>query len=50
MLKQHNKNVDMVLFPAGHAFHADHRQSYDPWSAAQAWKMCVEHFNRHLRA
>jgi len=50
LLRQHNKNVDMVLFPAGHAFHADYRQSYDAWSAAQGWKMCVEHFHRWLRA
>ena len=28
LLKQHNQNVEVVIYPnAGHAFHADYRQS-----------------------
>ena len=50
MLKEHNKNVDIVMFPAGHGFHADYRQSYDPWSATQAWKLCTDFFNKNLKA
>src|SRR5437899_2164024 len=47
MLKEHNKNVDIVMFPAGHGFHADYRQS---WSATQAWKLCTDFFSKNLRA
>jgi len=50
MLKEHNKNVDIVMFPAGHGFHADYRQSYDAWSATQAWKLCTDFFNKNLKA
>lgn len=48
LLRQHNPNVEIVMFPAGHGFHADYRQSYEPWSAAVAWKLCVEFFRKHL--
>jgi carboxymethylenebutenolidase len=48
LVKQHNPDVDIVLFPAGHGFHADYRQSYEPWSAATAWKMCVDFLKKHL--
>jgi carboxymethylenebutenolidase len=50
LLREHNRNVDIVMFPAGHGFHADYRQSYDPWSASQAWKMCTDFLNKNLRA
>jgi len=50
MLKEHNKNVDIVMFAAGHGFHADYRQSYDAWSATQAWKLCTDFFNKNLKA
>src|SRR2546425_529904 len=49
LLKQHNPRTDVVLFPAGHGFHADYRQSYDPASAGQAWKMCLEFFEKNLK-
>jgi carboxymethylenebutenolidase len=50
LLKQHNARVDIHMFPAGHGFHADYRQSYDPVSAAQAWKLCLDFFEKHLKA
>lgn len=50
LLREHNRHVDIALFPAGHGFHADYRQSYDPKSATQAWTMCTDFFNKTLRA
>ena len=50
LLKQHNTKVDIHMFPAGHGFHADYRQSYDPASATQAWKLCTDFFEKHLKA
>jgi carboxymethylenebutenolidase len=51
LLKQHNQNVEMMIYPnAGHAFHADYRQSYRPEAAKDAWGRCVEWFKRHLSA
>jgi carboxymethylenebutenolidase len=48
-LKQHNQNVEIVIYPqAGHAFHADYRQSYRPEAAKDAWGRCVGWFKRHL--
>lgn len=51
MLKEHNPNVEIVIYPnAGHAFHADYRPSYRPEAAKDGWNRCVEWFNKHLRA
>ena len=51
MLKQHNRNVDIHIFPgAGHGFHADYRQSYEPTAAAQAWKLCLDFLEKNLKA
>lgn len=51
LLKQHNANVEIIIYPnAGHAFHADYRQSYRPEAAKEAWTRCVAWFNRYLRA
>jgi len=50
MLKAHNKNVEVVMYPAGHGFHADYRQSYDAASANDAWKRCIDFFNKNLKA
>jgi carboxymethylenebutenolidase len=51
LLKQHNQNVEVVIYPnAGHAFHADYRQSYRPEAAQDGWTRCVGWFKRHLRA
>jgi carboxymethylenebutenolidase len=51
MLKQHNPNVEIVIYPkAGHAFHADYRQSYRAEAAKDGWTRCVGWFNRYLRA
>ena len=51
LVKQGNRNVEVVIYEgAGHGFHADYRQSYDAWSATQAWKLCVDFFNKNLKA
>ena len=51
LLKQHNQNVEIVIYPkAGHAFHADYRQSYRPEAAKDGWTRCVGWFKRHLSA
>jgi carboxymethylenebutenolidase len=51
LLKQHNPNVEIVIYPnAGHAFHADYRQSYRAEAAKDGWTRCVGWFNKHLRA
>jgi carboxymethylenebutenolidase len=51
LLKQHNPNVDMVIYPgAGHAFHADYRPSYNKAAADDGWKRCVGWFDRFLKA
>jgi carboxymethylenebutenolidase len=49
VLKQHNQNVEMVIYPnAGHAFHADYRPSYCAEAAQDAWGRCVARFKRYL--
>jgi carboxymethylenebutenolidase len=51
LLKQHNRNVEFVLYPgAGHAFHADYRPSYQKQAAEDGWKRCVAWFDRYLKA
>jgi len=51
LLKPHNPNVEIVTYPkAGHAFHADYRQSYRAEAAKDGWTRCVGWFNRYLRA
>jgi carboxymethylenebutenolidase len=34
----------------GHGFHADYRPSYNATAAAEAWKRCLDWFNKYLRA
>jgi carboxymethylenebutenolidase len=49
LLKQHNKNVEIVVYPgAGHAFHADYRPSYKAEAAKDGWTRCVAWFKKHL--
>ena len=51
LLKQHNKNVEVVVYPgAGHGFHADYRPSYNAAAAQDAWKRCTDFFAKNLRA
>jgi carboxymethylenebutenolidase len=51
MLKPHNPTADAVVFPgAGHAFFADYRPSYNAAAAAEGWKRCLAHFDKHLKA
>jgi carboxymethylenebutenolidase len=48
-LKQHNQNVEVVIYPsAGHAFHADYRPSYRAEAAQHGWQRCVAWFKRYL--
>ena len=49
MLRQHNPNVEIVIYPgAGHGFHADYRPSYDAAAATDAWNRCLAWFGKHL--
>jgi carboxymethylenebutenolidase len=51
LLKQHNKNVEIVIYPgAGHGFFADYRPSYNATAAADAWKRCTAFFQKWLKA
>jgi carboxymethylenebutenolidase len=51
MLKPHNPTAEAVIYPgAGHGFFADYRPSYNAAAAADAWKRCVAHFDKHLNA
>jgi carboxymethylenebutenolidase len=51
MVRQHNPNVEIVVYPgAGHAFHADYRPSYNKAAADDGWNRCVAWFNKHLKA
>ena len=51
LLKQHNQNVEIVVYPgAGHGFFADYRPSYNATAAADAWKRCLAHFDKWLKA
>jgi len=51
LLKQTNRYVEIVIYPdAGHAFFADYRPSYNAAAAADAWKRCIAHFDKWLKA
>jgi carboxymethylenebutenolidase len=51
LLKQHNKNVEVVIYPgAAHGFFADYRPSYNAAAAADAWKRCTAFFDKWLKA
>ena len=51
LLKAHNKNVEVVIYPgAGHGFFADYRPSYNATAAADAWKRCTGWFDKWLKA
>ncbi len=50
MLRQHNQNVEIVIYPkAGHAFHADYRPSYRPEAAKDGWNRCTGWFDQFLK-
>jgi len=49
LVKQHNLNVEMMIYPgAGHGFHADYRPSFNAEAAADGWKRCVAWFKKYL--
>jgi len=51
MLKGHNRNSEVVVYPdVGHGFFADYRPSYNAAAAADAWKRCLAHFDKYLKA
>ncbi len=51
LLKQHNRNVEIVIYPkAGHAFHADYRPSFRPEAAKDGWARCLAWFGKYLKA
>ena len=50
MLKPHNPTAEAVIYPGvGHGFFADYRPSYNATAAADAWKRCIDHFDKHLK-
>ena len=51
MVKQHDKDVEMVIYPgAGHGFHADYRPSYNKEAAEDGWNRCTGWFDKYLRS
>jgi carboxymethylenebutenolidase len=51
LVKQHNPNVEIVVYPgAGHAFFADYRPSFNAAAAANGWKRCTGWFDKYLKA
>jgi carboxymethylenebutenolidase len=42
-------DIPVHVYPAGHGFNCDHRESYDAPSAALAWTRTLEFFGKHLR-
>jgi len=51
LVKQHNPNVEIVIYPgAGHAFFADYRPSFNAAAAADGWKRCTDWFAKYLKA
>lgn len=51
LVKQHNPNVEIVVYPgAGHGFHADYRPSYNKAAAEDGWKRCTGWFGKYLKA
>jgi carboxymethylenebutenolidase len=51
LVKQHNPNVEIVVYPgAGHAFFADYRPSFNAAAASDGWKRCTGWFDKYLKA
>src|SRR6267378_6830802 len=51
LVKQHNPNVEVVVYPgASHGFFADYRPSFNAAAAADAWKRCTDLFAKSLKA
>ena len=51
MVKQHDRDVEMVIYPgAGHGFHADYRPSYNKEAAEDGWRRCTDWFDKYLRS
>ena len=42
------RDIPVHLYPAGHGFNCDQRESYDAPSAALAWTRTLEFFGKHL--
>lgn len=47
-IKQKRPDVDIHLYPSGHGFNTDERESYHKASADLAWSRSIEFFARHL--
>ena len=43
-----NPGVPVYIYPAGHGFNCDHRESYDAPSAGLAWSRTLEFLAKHL--
>jgi carboxymethylenebutenolidase len=42
------RDIPVHIYPAGHGFNCDQRESYDAPSAALAWTRTLEFFGKHL--
>ena len=50
-LREAGKTAEFVLFPgAPHAFFADYRPSYRPYAAKDAWRRCLNWFQKYLKS
>ena len=50
LVKQHNPNVEIVVYPgAGHGFFADYRPSFNAAASADAWPRCIGWFDKYLK-
>jgi carboxymethylenebutenolidase len=49
-MKKNNKVFEKMIYPgAGHAFHNDTGQAYNPQAAEDAWKRALEWFAKYLK-
>lgn len=47
-IRRHHPSLPVYVYPAGHGFNCDQRESYDPSSAALARQRTLEFLRRHL--
>lgn len=48
MVEKEHPKIESFIYPAGHGFTCDHRDSYDEKSAKLAYKRTMEFFKKHI--
>jgi carboxymethylenebutenolidase len=48
MVEAEHPDLESYVYPAGHGFTCDHRDSYDKASAELAYKRTIEFFATHV--